>query len=47
MPLAEFELVQDKIGWMVSYLFGLESMAYMTCGLVDAGCPTPRWSRPS
>ena len=25
-PLAEFELVQDKIGWMVSYLFGLESM---------------------
>ncbi len=26
-PLADFELVQDKIGWMVSYLFGLESMA--------------------
>jgi acyl-CoA dehydrogenase family member 9 len=25
-PLADFELVQDKIGWMVSYLFGLESM---------------------
>jgi acyl-CoA dehydrogenase family member 9 len=38
-PLADFELVQDKIGWMVSYLFGLESMAYMTCGLVDAGVP--------
>jgi acyl-CoA dehydrogenase family protein 9 len=36
-PLADFELVQDKIGWMVSYLFGLESMAYMTCGLVDSG----------
>ncbi len=35
--LAEFELVQDKVGWMVSYLFGLESMAYLTCGLVDAG----------
>ena len=34
---SEFELVQDKIGWMVSYLFGLESMAYLTCGLVDAG----------
>jgi acyl-CoA dehydrogenase family protein 9 len=34
-PLAEFELVQDKIGWMVSYLFGLESMCYLTCGLVD------------
>jgi acyl-CoA dehydrogenase family protein 9 len=39
MPLAEFELVQDKIGWMVSYLFGLEAMAYMTTGLVDAGAP--------
>ena len=39
LPLADFELVQDKIGWMVSYLFGLESMAYMTTGLVDAGVP--------
>ena len=37
--LADFELVQDKIGWMVSYLFGLEAMTYMTCGLVDAGVP--------
>lgn len=37
LPLADFELVQDKIGWLVSYLFGLESMAYLTCGLVDAG----------
>jgi acyl-CoA dehydrogenase family protein 9 len=36
-PLAEFELVEDKIGWMVSYLFGLESMCYLTCGLVDSG----------
>ena len=36
-PLAEFELVQDKIAWMVTYLFGLESMCYLTCGLVDAG----------
>ena len=38
-PLAEFELVQDKIAWMVSYLFGLESMTYLTCGMVDAGVP--------
>src|SRR5436189_2574913 len=38
-PLADFELVQDKIGWMVSYLFGLESMCCLTCGLVDAGVP--------
>ncbi|MGZ5340785.1 MAG: acyl-CoA dehydrogenase family protein [Solirubrobacterales bacterium] len=38
-PLADFELVQDKIGWLVSYLFGLESMCYLTCGLVDSGVP--------
>src|SRR5436190_2663803 len=38
-PLADFELVQDKIGWMVSFTFGLESMAYLTTGLVDAGVP--------
>src|SRR4029453_12422279 len=38
-PLADFELVQDKVGWMVLYLFGLESMCYLTCGLVDAGVP--------
>jgi acyl-CoA dehydrogenase family protein 9 len=36
-PLADFQLVEDKIAWMVSYLFGLESMAYMTTGLVDNG----------
>jgi acyl-CoA dehydrogenase family member 9 len=38
-PLADFELVQDKIGWMVSYLYGMESMAYLTTGLVDRGVP--------
>ncbi len=38
-PLADFELVQDKVGWMVSYLFGLESMCYLTCALVDKGVP--------
>jgi acyl-CoA dehydrogenase family member 9 len=36
-PLADFELVQEKVAWMVSYLFGLESMCYLTCGLVDEG----------
>lgn len=36
-PLCEFELVEEKIAWMVSYLFGLESLAYLTTGLVDAG----------
>ncbi len=35
--ISEFELVEEKIGWMVSNLFGLESMAYLTCGLVDQG----------
>lgn len=35
--LADFDMVEDKIGWMVSYLFGLESLAYMTTGLVDQG----------
>ncbi len=36
-PLANFDMVEDKIGWMVTYLFGVESMAYLTTGLVDAG----------
>jgi acyl-CoA dehydrogenase family protein 9 len=36
-PLADFDLVEDKIGWMVSQLFGLESTCYLTTGLVDAG----------
>jgi alkylation response protein AidB-like acyl-CoA dehydrogenase len=35
--LADFDMVEDKVGWMVSYLFGLESMAYLTTGLIDAG----------
>lgn len=38
-PLADLELVQEKVGWMVSYLFGLESTCYLTCGLIDAGVP--------
>src|SRR3954462_7874398 len=38
-PIGDFELVQEKIGWMVSFTFGLEAMAYLTCGLVDAGVP--------
>ncbi|MCW3066830.1 MAG: Butyryl-CoA dehydrogenase, partial [Solirubrobacterales bacterium] len=35
--LADFDMVEEKIAWMVTYLFGLESMAYLTCGLIDAG----------
>jgi len=38
-PLADFELVQEKIGWMVAQVFGLESLCYLTTGLVDAGVP--------
>lgn len=34
-PLADFELVQDKIGWLVAYTYGLESMSYLTTGLAD------------
>ncbi|HEU5152625.1 MAG TPA: acyl-CoA dehydrogenase family protein [Iamia sp.] len=36
-PLADFEMVQEKLGWMVSYLYGLESLCYLTTGMVDAG----------
>ena len=36
-PLSEFDLVEDKVAWMVMQLFGLESMAYMTTGLIDNG----------
>jgi acyl-CoA dehydrogenase family member 9 len=38
-PLADFDMVEDKVGWMVSQLFGLESTCYLTTGLVDAGMP--------
>jgi acyl-CoA dehydrogenase family member 9 len=38
-PIGDFELVEEKISWMVSYLFGLESMTYATTGLVDRGVP--------
>jgi acyl-CoA dehydrogenase family member 9 len=36
-PLADFELVQQKIAWMASYLYGMEAMAYLTTGMVDRG----------
>ncbi|MDX1658091.1 MAG: acyl-CoA dehydrogenase family protein [Nitriliruptorales bacterium] len=36
-PLAEFELVEEKVSWMTSYLYGLESMCYLATGLVDQG----------
>ena len=35
--ISEFGLVRDKIAQMTSELFALESMLYLTTGLVDAG----------
>lgn len=36
-PLAEFELVQEKIAWMTSYLYGMEATSYLTTGMMDQG----------
>lgn len=36
-PLAEFQLVAHKLGQMSTQLYGLESMGYLTTGLVDRG----------
>jgi acyl-CoA dehydrogenase family protein 9 len=36
-PLADIDIVEEKVAWMVAYLFGLESLAYLTTGLVDQG----------
>ena len=38
-PLAEFELVQEKIAWMAAHLYGLEATCYLTTGMMDAGVP--------
>src|SRR3712207_5381395 len=35
--IADFDLVEEKVAWMVENLFGLESMAYMTTGMIDNG----------
>lgn len=36
-PLAEFQLVAHKLGQMSTQLYGLESMGYLSTGLVDRG----------
>lgn len=36
-PLAEFQLVAHKLGQMSTQLYGLESMGYLTTGMVDRG----------
>ena len=35
--LIDFELVEEKAAWMSSQIYGLESMSYLTTGLVDRG----------
>ena len=37
--LADFELVQDKIGWLVTNTFAIESTAYLATGLVENDVP--------
>jgi acyl-CoA dehydrogenase family protein 9 len=36
-PIGEFGLIKDKIASMMSQTWALESMAYLTTGMVDAG----------
>ena len=36
-PLADFEMVGDKLAWMTEQIYGVESMSYMTTGFVDRG----------
>ena len=36
-PLIDFELVEDKIAWMNTQIYGLESTSYLTTGMVDRG----------
>ncbi len=36
-PLIDFELVEDKLAWMSTQIYGLESTSYLTTGLVDRG----------
>jgi len=36
-PLADFGMVGDKLAWTTRQIYGLESMSYLTTGLVDRG----------
>ena len=35
--ICEFELIQDKLATMAAYVYAMESMLYMTTGIVDRG----------
>lgn len=34
-PLAEFELVRQKVARMAAYTYAMDAMLYMTCGMLD------------
>lgn len=36
-PIAEFEQVQEKVATMAAYVYAMDSMLYMTTGVVDRG----------
>jgi len=36
-PLAEFDLVQEKLARMAAYVYAMDSMLYMTTGFLDRG----------
>ena len=36
-PLADFEMVGDKLAWMTQQIYGVESRSYITTGFVDRG----------
>jgi acyl-CoA dehydrogenase family member 9 len=38
-PIAEFGMIKEKIARMTAETFALESMTYLTTGLIDAGVP--------
>jgi acyl-CoA dehydrogenase family member 9 len=38
-PIADFEMIQEKIARMMCETYALESMTYLTTGLIDGGVP--------
>lgn len=34
-PIAEFEMIQEKVAIMAAYCYAMDAMLYMTCGIVD------------
>ncbi|CAN5500797.1 acyl-CoA dehydrogenase family protein [soil metagenome] len=38
-PLADFELVQERLAYMAAYTYAMDAMLYMTCGMLDRHDP--------